>query len=196
MLQRQQLYMYVFNLTLSYIWYAEVKNLMSYLNITNGVQWQTFDWSIHIYIYVSKHTNTKPWSVTSSSLLYVLDELFGQPYLTTSSQRPPSSTHVVHSTTPVPTSKSTTTAVTTQRTAPVVINQTSATSGNYHTNSDMLLWYRNRLRMFYFLFVCLFKGYRYTREFFTHIETSPLPVKGFKFWPMLGSHGHWAVRVL
>ena len=24
-----------------------------------------------------------------------------------------------------------------------------------------------------------------TREFFTHLETSPLPVKGCKFWPML-----------
>lgn len=67
-----------------------------------------------------------PWSGTSSSLLYVsLDELFGQLYLTTPSQRPPSSTHVVQSTTPVPTSKSTTTAVTTQRTT-----QTSATSGS------------------------------------------------------------------
>ncbi|XP_022323933.2 uncharacterized protein LOC111124920 isoform X2 [Crassostrea virginica] len=55
-----------------------------------------------------------------SSCIY---ELFGQLYLTTPSQRPPSSTHVVQSTTPVPTSKSTTTAVTTQRTT-----QTSATS--------------------------------------------------------------------
>ena len=67
-----------------------------------------------------------PLSVTSSSLLYVLDELFGQLYLTT----PPSSTHVVQSTTSVPTSKSTTTAVTTQQTTQVVINQTSATSGS------------------------------------------------------------------
>ena len=24
----------------------------------------------------------------------------------------------------------------------------------------------------------------------------PLPVKGCKFWPMLGTHGHWAVRDL
>ena len=38
--------------------------------------------------------------------------------------------------------------------------------------------------------------YHPTWEFFTHMETSPLPVKGCKFWPMLGSHGHWAVRVL
>ena len=28
------------------------------------------------------------------------------------------------------------------------------------------------------------------------MEKSPLPVKGSKFWPMLGTHGYWAVRVL
>ena len=39
-------------------------------------------------------------------------------------------------------------------------------------------------------------GFRPTREFFTHMETSPLPVKGCKFWPMLGIHGHWAARIL
>ena len=32
-----------------------------------------------------------------------------------------------------------------------------------------------------------------TQEFFTNMEISPLPVKGCKFWPMLGTHGHWAV---
>ena len=42
------------------------------------------------------------------------------------------------------------------------------------------------------LLVCLFEVFRPTREFFTHMETSPLPVKGCKFWPMLGTHGHWA----
>ena len=26
---------------------------------------------------------------------------------------------------------------------------------------------------------------------FIHMETSPLPAKGCKFWPMLGTHGHW-----
>ena len=32
------------------------------------------------------------------------------------------------------------------------------------------------------VFVCLFNwGFRPTRKFFTHMETSPLPVKGFKF---------------
>ena len=33
------------------------------------------------------------------------------------------------------------------------------------------------------LFVRLFGVLRPTREFFTHMETSPLPVKGCKFWP-------------
>ena len=28
------------------------------------------------------------------------------------------------------------------------------------------------------------------------METSPLPVKGCKFWPLLGTHGYWAVRIL
>ena len=47
------------------------------------------------------------------------------------------------------------------------------------------------------LFVCLFEVCRPTREFFTHMETtSPLPVKGCKFFPMLGTHSHWAMRVL
>ena len=44
--------------------------------------------------------------------------------------------------------------------------------------------------------VCLFVVYRPIREFFTHMKTSPLPVKGCKCWPMRGTHGHWAVRVL
>ena len=43
------------------------------------------------------------------------------------------------------------------------------------------------------LFVCLFGVYLPTREFFTHMETSPLPVKACKFWPLLGTHGNWAV---
>ena len=41
---------------------------------------------------------------------------------------------------------------------------------------------------FSLLFVCLFGVYRPTREFFTHL-TSPLPAKGCRFWPMLGTHG-------
>ena len=31
------------------------------------------------------------------------------------------------------------------------------------------------------MFFSLFGSYRPTREFFTHLETSPLPVKGCKF---------------
>ena len=46
------------------------------------------------------------------------------------------------------------------------------------------------------MFACLFGVFRPTREFFTHLETSPLPVKGCKCWPMLGTFDHRAVRVL
>ena len=35
-----------------------------------------------------------------------------------------------------------------------------------------------------------------TRKFFTHMETSPSTVKGFKFWSLLGSRDLWAVTVL
>ena len=37
----------------------------------------------------------------------------------------------------------------------------------------------------------LFGVYRPTWEFFTYMETSPLPAKGWKCWSMLGTHGHW-----
>ena len=40
------------------------------------------------------------------------------------------------------------------------------------------------------LFVC-FGVYHPTQEILTHMETSPLPLKSCKFWPMLGTHGHW-----
>ena len=42
---------------------------------------------------------------------------------------------------------------------------------------------------------CLFGIFRPTRKCFTRVETSPLSVKGCKFWPMLGNHRHWAVSV-
>ena len=35
------------------------------------------------------------------------------------------------------------------------------------------------------LFACLFG------DFFTHLETSPLTVKGYKFSSMLGGHNHF-----
>ena len=43
-------------------------------------------------------------------------------------------------------------------------------------------------------FVCLFWVYHPTREFFTHMQTSPLPLKGCKFWPWwpLSSEGSLA----
>ena len=44
------------------------------------------------------------------------------------------------------------------------------------------------------LSVCLFEVNRPTPEFFSHtcLETSLLPVKGFKLWPLLGTHDLWA----
>ena len=42
----------------------------------------------------------------------------------------------------------------------------------------------------------LFGVFRHIRECFIHLKTSPLPVKSYKFWPMLGTHGHWAVKFL
>ena len=40
------------------------------------------------------------------------------------------------------------------------------------------------------VYVCLFGVYRPTREFFTHMETSPLSVKAGNILPMLGTPGH------
>ena len=37
---------------------------------------------------------------------------------------------------------------------------------------------------------------RPTQEYSIYVETSPLPVKGFRYWPILATHGHWAVRFL
>ena len=46
------------------------------------------------------------------------------------------------------------------------------------------------------LFACLFVCHpTISISFLTHTETSPLPVKGCKFWPVLDTDGHWAARV-
>ena len=47
------------------------------------------------------------------------------------------------------------------------------------------------LNVTFFWFVC---GFSYHMRFFTHMETLPLPGRGCIFWPMFGTHGHWAVR--
>ena len=39
----------------------------------------------------------------------------------------------------------------------------------------------------------LIRFFHPSREFFTHMETSPLPVINCKVWPMFGAYGHWAV---
>ena len=47
------------------------------------------------------------------------------------------------------------------------------------------------------LFACLFWDFSsHSRIFHSYMEKSPLSVKDWKFWPMFGTHGHWAVRVL
>ena len=43
--------------------------------------------------------------------------------------------------------------------------------------------------------IFFFGVFRPTRGFFTRMETSPLPVKDCKFCLMLGTYGHWAVRL-
>ena len=47
--------------------------------------------------------------------------------------------------------------------------------------------------MLYHIF-CLFRVFRPTQEFFTHMETSTLPMKGCKFWPIHSTHGHGALH--
>ena len=56
---------------------------------------------------------------------------------------------------------------------------------------------RNIIHVCLFGLVFFFFGvYHLTREFFTHMETSPLPVKGCKFRLMLDTYGHLTVKVL
>ena len=40
-------------------------------------------------------------------------------------------------------------------------------------------------------FFCFIGGFRPTQEFFTHMETSPLPVKGCKLWPTMYAQHSW-----
>ena len=48
----------------------------------------------------------------------------------------------------------------------------------------------------FFVVVFFFVGnFPPNREFLTHLETSPLPLKRCKCSPLPGTHGHWAVRV-
>ena len=57
-----------------------------------------------------------------------------------------------------------------------------------------LCWHAIWLSNVYFLFVCV--EVIIPLKNFSHMETSPLPVKGCKFCPMLGTQGKWAVRIL
>ena len=57
------------------------------------------------------------------------------------------------------------------------------------------LWKKVRYHMI-MMFVWLLGVYCPTREFVTHLELPPLPVKDCKFRPKFVTRGHWAVRVL
>ena len=58
---------------------------------------------------------------------------------------------------------------------------------------SFFLWIQNIF--FKSISFCLFLwSFCPIRELFTHMETSLLTVNGCKFWPMLGTHGHWSVR--
>ena len=60
--------------------------------------------------------------------------------------------------------------------------------------TDENLWYIELLKIvFVYLFVWSLLSHS---RFFIHMEKSSLPMKCCKFWSMLGTHGHWAVRVL
>ena len=65
---------------------------------------------------------------------------------------------------------------------------------------DTLCWTMFRMKKYHTIWVplyfCLFEDLCPTWEFFTHMEMSPLRLKGCNFWPKLGTHGHWEVRVL
>jgi hypothetical protein len=59
-----------------------------------------------------------------------------------------------------------------------------------------LVWWRFYGSVHDGLFVCLFNVLRPAQEFFTYMETAPLPKKACKFRPMLGAQGLWAERDL
>ena len=50
-------------------------------------------------------------------------------------------------------------------------------------------WLHFNFPLHFLLFDCLLGVFRPTRNFFIHLEMSPMPLKGCKFWPMLGTYG-------
>ena len=55
---------------------------------------------------------------------------------------------------------------------------------------------RNELFHIDFFVSLLVVGFYVSREFFSHIETPPLPIEDLKFLPILGTRGHCAVGFL
>ena len=74
---------------------------------------------------------------------------------------------------------------------------------NLHSSKNLNIVFNElRIILFVCVFVCTFVYLFVCLEFFTHainfthLKMSTLPVKGCKFWPMIGIHCHWAVRNL
>ena len=65
-------------------------------------------------------------------------------------------------------------------------------TGHFHNLTINVQYAFNLIKYLVCLLVCGFSSHS---KFFTHLERSPLLVKGYKFWPMFDTHGHWAVRV-
>ena len=61
----------------------------------------------------------------------------------------------------------------------------------------VIIWILSFALFFCFCMFVWLEFFVQLENFFTYMymETSPLSVKGCKFWPMFGTHGHWAVKV-
>lgn len=60
---------------------------------------------------------------------------------------------------------------------------------------DVFMHFKKKLETVLTHIICLFVVFRSSPELFLYMETSPLLVRGCKFRPMLGVHGHWAARI-
>ena len=74
---------------------------------------------------------------------------------------------------------------------------------NIRVKKDSLTWHltsvyspKNVLKYTFFLFVCWLWINRPNREFFTHMESSHYRGRAANYFTMLGTHDHWALRVL
>jgi hypothetical protein len=73
------------------------------------------------------------------------------------------------------------------------MNQASILSNRISTSRDTCTCSMSKWNS---LLVCLLTVLRFAQEFFTEMQTTPMPMKGCKFRPMLGTQGLWAGRDL